>query len=102
MFENEEANNKSLKTDFFNYDQDKHSLINDNKFLPDDLDGLDSTFVTEVCESLDDHEWLVCLSSEYYMITPLGRSLRRPENQELASSQFFSQKMSPYGAQKLF
>jgi hypothetical protein len=53
-----------------NYDQDKQSLIDKNEFLPDDLSELDPSFMTDVCESLEDH-WLIGLSSESYIITPL-------------------------------
>ena len=49
------TNNNSLDMENFNYDRDKHSLIDNNEFLPDDLRELDPTFVNEVCESLDDH-----------------------------------------------
>ncbi len=61
MFEKQDGksasltNNNSLNMENFNYDRDKHSLIDNNKFLPDDLSKLDPTFVNKVCESLDDH-----------------------------------------------
>ena len=64
------TNKNSLKMENFNYNWDKHSLIDKNDFLPDNLSELDPTFVKDVCESLKDH-WLVGLSSESYMITPL-------------------------------
>jgi hypothetical protein len=47
----------------------QHHQFNCNA-LPDNLSELDPTFVKDVCESLKDH-WLVGLSSESYMITPL-------------------------------
>jgi hypothetical protein len=56
MFEKEEPNNNSLEMENCNYNQDKHSLIDEIEFLLDDFDELDSTFVTEVCESLEDCE----------------------------------------------
>ncbi len=61
MFEKQDGesasltNNNSLDMEKLNYDRDKHSLIDDNEFLPDDLSELDPTFVNEVCESLDDN-----------------------------------------------
>jgi hypothetical protein len=54
MFEKHEANDNSLEMENFNYNRDKHSLIDENEFIPDDLSDLDPTFVTEVCESLDE------------------------------------------------
>jgi hypothetical protein len=35
-----------------NYDSDKHSLIEKHELLPDNLSELDTTFGTDVCESL--------------------------------------------------
>jgi hypothetical protein len=56
MFEEEhKENDNSLEMENFNYDRDKHSLIDENEFLPDDLSELDPTFVTDVCESLKDN-----------------------------------------------
>jgi hypothetical protein len=61
MFEKEDGesasltNENSLEMENFNYERDRHSLIDENEFLPDNLSDLDPTFVTEVCESLDEH-----------------------------------------------
>ena len=55
MLEKDEANRSSLEMENFNYDRDKHSLIDEDEFLPDNLSELDPTFVKDVCESLDDH-----------------------------------------------
>jgi hypothetical protein len=57
MFEEkrEEENSTSLEMENFNYSRDRHSLIDEDEFLPDNLSELDPTFVTEVCESLEDN-----------------------------------------------
>jgi hypothetical protein len=56
MFEEKhEENDNSLDMEVFNYNQDKHSLIDEDEFLPNNLSELDPTFVTDVCESLEDN-----------------------------------------------
>ena len=61
MFEKQDGksadltNDSSLAMENFNYDRDKHSLIDENEFT-DNLSKLDPTFVKDVCKSLEERE----------------------------------------------
>ena len=61
MFEKQDGesadltNENSLEMENFNYERDKHSLIDENEF-PDNLSELDPTFIKDVCESLEEQE----------------------------------------------
>ena len=60
MFEEQDDKGKSLADEdclaieIFKYNRDKHSLIDEDEVLQDDLDELDPSFVNEVCDNLDE------------------------------------------------
>jgi hypothetical protein len=60
MFEEQDDEGKSLADEDclamenFNYNRDKHSLIDENEFLQDELKEVDPNFVNEVCDNLDE------------------------------------------------
>ena len=62
MFQEQDDKGKSLadedclEMENFNYDRDKHSLIDENEFIQDDHDDLDPNFVNKVCDMLDEQD----------------------------------------------